>query len=51
MADWIYCCSDPPVGAYGTQSLLRTHGVVCGRIESDHIPHQEYKEKIVQIVD
>ncbi len=28
MADWIYCGSDPPVGAGCTQSLLRTHSAV-----------------------
>ncbi len=28
MADWIYCGSDPPVGAAGTQSLLRTHQAI-----------------------
>lgn len=28
MANWIYCGSDPPVDAPGTQSLLRTHAAV-----------------------
>ncbi len=28
MADWIYCGSDPPVDAAGTQSLLRTHHAI-----------------------
>lgn len=28
MADWIYCGSDPPVDADGTQSLLRTHQAI-----------------------
>ena len=28
MTDWIYCGSDPPVDADGTQSLLRTHQAI-----------------------
>lgn len=28
MADWIYCGSNPPVDAAGTQSLLRTHNAI-----------------------
>ena len=28
MADWIYCGTEPPVNAAGTQSLLRSHRAV-----------------------
>jgi hypothetical protein len=31
MADWIYCGTDPPVNADGTQGLLRTHQAIWCR--------------------